>query len=166
MPDQAHIALGSNLGHREGHIAEAALRIDDLPGTRVEIISSLYETEPVGKTDQPRYVNAVLCVETDLEPPDLLVHLLAIERAMGRVRREAWGPRTIDLDLLLHGDHVISSDGLTLPHPRMGERHFVLVPLLEISPLAQNPATGRLWQEALDALPALPWGRRLEIGDD
>lgn len=165
MPEQVFIALGSNLGDRVGNVAEATLRIDNLPATRVLAVSSLYETSPVGKTDQPRFINAVLAAVTDLAPRDLLAHLLAIETLMGRTRGERWGPRLIDLDLLLHGDVILDEPGLTLPHPRMAERPFVLVPLTEIAPLARDPLTNRLWRDTLAALPAGDWGHRLTDDD-
>jgi 2-amino-4-hydroxy-6-hydroxymethyldihydropteridine diphosphokinase len=166
MPDVAHIALGSNLGHREGNIAEAALRIDNLPETRVDVLSSLYETAPVGKTDQPRFVNAVLQAETGLSPRELLRMLLGVEREMGRERLEPWGPRLIDLDLLLLGDHVIESEEITLPHPLMGKRHFVLFPLVEIAPGVRDPVSGRAWSDVMETLPDVDWGRRMEVDDE
>lgn len=161
MPETAHIALGSNLGHRQSNVAEGAMRVDALPRTSVTAISSLYETKPVGKTDQPRFVNAVIEVETNLDASDLMTHLLRIEQEMGRVREEINGPRVIDLDLLLLGGQVIESAHVTIPHPRMGERHFVLVPLLEVAPDVIDPATGKAWREALDTLPPTDWGEVL-----
>ena len=158
MPERAHIALGSNMGHREAMLAEATMRIDNLPDTDVTKISSLYETEPVGGVDQPMFLNAVAEAWTDLPPERLLAELLAIETAMGRVRTEPNGPRQIDLDLLVVGDETRETETLTLPHPRMSERHFVLVPLTEISPDLEHPQTGQPWIEILRALPAAEWG--------
>ena len=157
--DIAHIALGSNLGARETNIAEAVRKVDALPSTRVTAVSSLYETAPVGKTDQPLFVNAVLAAETELTPESLLRELLRIEAAMGRVRGEPLGPRVIDLDLLIQGEAVSETAELTLPHPRMKERHFVLVPLVEIAPEARDPLTAQPLHEILAALPAVDWGR-------
>jgi 2-amino-4-hydroxy-6-hydroxymethyldihydropteridine diphosphokinase len=161
MPEIAFIGLGANLGAREQSIAEAVRRIDELPATRVKRRSSLWETAPVGKTDQPSFVNAVAEVETDLSPQDLLDHLLAVETAMGRARRERWGPRVIDLDLLLHGDTVVETEKLTLPHPRMAERHFVLAPLVELAPDLLDPLTRRPWKDILADLPIIDWGHPL-----
>jgi 2-amino-4-hydroxy-6-hydroxymethyldihydropteridine diphosphokinase len=140
---RAFIALGSNLGDRLGNLQAA---VDGLAGTRgIDVVraSRVYETDPVGPP-QPDYLNAVVLVETSLSARELLEACLAIERAMGRERKERWGPRTIDLDLLLYGREDIHEPGLVVPHPRMHERGFVLAPLLE-----------------LEADPALPGGRRL-----
>jgi 2-amino-4-hydroxy-6-hydroxymethyldihydropteridine diphosphokinase len=129
----AYIGLGANLGDREGNLREALERLAELGPLRV---SSFRETDPVGVTDQPRFVNAVAELETDLSARDLLARLLEVERELGRDRsgEERWGPRTIDLDLLLYGDEVIDEPGLTVPHPRLAERRFVLEPLHELDP--------------------------------
>ena len=142
----AAIALGSNLaspwGDREANLREAVKRVAKL-GT-VRAVSSFYDTVPVGITDQPRFLNAAMLLETELEPLELMRSLLAIERAMGRDRASApaKGPRTIDLDLLLMGDVVLNNDELTLPHPAMVERRFVLEPLAEIAPQMVHPVSG------------------------
>jgi 2-amino-4-hydroxy-6-hydroxymethyldihydropteridine diphosphokinase len=130
----AYIGLGSNLGEREATLERALTEIDGLPGTRVSLVSSFHETKPVGVEDQPDFVNAVARVETSLEPRDLLDALLAIERGLGRNRavEQRWGPRTIDLDLLLYGDEAIAEPGLEVPHPRLLERAFVTDPLREV----------------------------------
>lgn len=140
---RAFIALGSNLGDRLANLQEAVDRLSRTPGVRVESTSRVYETDPVGPP-QPDYLNAVVSVETLLSARELLEACLAVERAMGRERGERWGPRTIDLDVLGYGREEIDEPGLVVPHPRMHERAFVLVPLLE-----------------LDADPALPGGRRV-----
>ncbi len=129
----AYIGLGANLGDREGSPNTALERLAELGPLRV---SSFRETDPVGVTEQPRFVNAVAELETDLSARDLLERLLEIERELGRdrTREERWGPRTIDLDLLLYGDEVIDEPGLTVPHPRLAERRFVLEPLHELAP--------------------------------
>lgn len=140
----AYVGVGSNLGDREATIRSAIARLGAHPGIRIVQCSALIETEPVGPP-QPRYLNGALAVETSLEPPWLLAELLRIERELGRVRDPAvrMGPRTLDLDLLLYGDRVIDEPGLTVPHPRMPERAFVLIPLAEIAPNAVNPRCGR-----------------------
>lgn len=129
----AYLSLGSNLGDRLGYLTRAAHALT-ASHTQLVAVSSVYETAPQGKTDQPAFLNAVVAVETALGPEALLAHLMAAERALGRVRTERWGPRTIDIDLLLFGDQQVSTPVLTVPHPRLHERAFVLVPLLEIAP--------------------------------
>ncbi len=127
------LGLGSNLGDREGNIAAAVARLAAWPGVSVEKVSSLYETAPVGYTDQPDFLNAVIAVVTTLGPRELLTACLAVERGLGRERSVRWGPRTVDIDVLFYDDVVLDSDELTLPHPRFHERCFVLVPLAEIA---------------------------------
>jgi 2-amino-4-hydroxy-6-hydroxymethyldihydropteridine diphosphokinase len=136
---RAYVGLGANLGDREATIRAA---VAALPG--VLAVSSLRETEPVGVTDQPRFLNGVAALETELSARDLLDTLLALERRLGRERRERWGPRTIDLDLLLFGEEAIDEPGLTVPHPRLHERRFALEPLAEIAPDALIPGRGRV----------------------
>ena len=131
---EAYVALGTNLGDRQAHLREALRQMAELPGVRFLRVSSVYETEPVGYTEQPAFLNMAAALAADMPPERLLDHLLGIERGMGRVRTIRWGPRTIDLDLLLYGDAVLRTEFLTLPHPRMAERAFVLVPLKEIWP--------------------------------
>lgn len=136
---RAYIGLGSNLGDREATIRAA---VAALPG--LVAVSSLQETDPVGKTDQPRFLNGVAAVETDLSAPELLQLLLSVERELGRERRERWGPRTIDLDLLLFGDETLDEPGLTVPHPALHERRFALEPLAELDPELLVPGRGRV----------------------
>jgi 2-amino-4-hydroxy-6-hydroxymethyldihydropteridine diphosphokinase len=131
---QALLALGSNLGDCAANLAEAIRRIEALPGTSVQSRSAIYSTPPWGKRDQPAFLNAVIAVETAFDPHALLTACLAIEAAMGRERRERWGPRLIDLDILTHGDAVIESEALTLPHPAITSRAFVLIPLRDVAP--------------------------------
>ena len=133
----AYIGLGSNLGDREATI-EAAIAA--LPG--VVAVSRLRETAPVGVLDQPPFLNGAAALATTLTPSELLGKLLAIERELGRERRERWGPRTIDLDLLLYGDAVVDEPGLTVPHPRLHERRFALEPLHELDPELVVPGRG------------------------
>jgi 2-amino-4-hydroxy-6-hydroxymethyldihydropteridine diphosphokinase len=143
MNATVYIALGSNLGDRRASIDAAVVRLDAVPGVRVTRRSSLYETAPVGgPAGQGSYLNAVAEVATTLAPDELLALLQAIEADLGRVRAERDGPRTIDLDILLHGDTVLESPRLTLPHPRLHERLFVLDPLAEIAPGVVHPTLG------------------------
>ncbi|HVV59710.1 MAG TPA: 2-amino-4-hydroxy-6-hydroxymethyldihydropteridine diphosphokinase [Gaiellaceae bacterium] len=142
----AYVALGSNLGDREAAIRRAA----ELIGARR--LSTIRETEPWGYADQPRFLNAVAEVETELGPRALLERLLAVERKLGRERTgPRYGPRTIDLDLLVHGDATVSEPGLEVPHPRLAERLFVLEPLAELAPALAIPGAGTV-QELLRGL--------------
>ena len=129
----AYLGLGSNLGDREALLARALERLTSPPGVWITALSSLYATAPVGPQDQPEFLNLAVEVTTSLAPQDLLAACQAIETALGRVRAERWGPRTIDLDLLLYGELRLAEPGLELPHPRMLERPFVLQPLAEIA---------------------------------
>lgn len=140
---RAFVALGANIGEPVQHLRAAVRDLDALPGTRVVARSSLYRSAPVGLLDQPDFINAVVAVDTTLAPLALLRHLLAVEAVHGRVRSIPNAPRTLDLDLLLHGDCVQVDTELTLPHPRMHERAFVLLPLLEIAPDLHLPGLGR-----------------------
>ena len=152
----AYVALGSNLGDREAHLRAALRVIASLPRTRLGAASPLMETEPVGGPPQGAYLNAAAALETALGARELLGHLLAIERSRGRerTREQRWGPRTLDLDLLLYGDLVLSEPGLTIPHPRLHERRFVLEPLACLAPGAVIPTLGISVAEALHALEA------------
>lgn len=134
---RAAIGLGSNLGDRARHIADAVGSLS--AACTLVRVSSLYETAPVGGPKQGPYLNAVAVVETDLPVDELLDMCLEIEREQGRERRERWGPRTLDLDVLLYGDQTVTAENLTVPHPRMIERRFVLEPLLEVWPDAALP---------------------------
>ena len=134
----AYVALGSNLGDREENLRNALKHLEENE-VRVVKVSTFIETEPYGVTDQPGFVNAVCRVETELEPLELLRLLLKIEQEMGRVRIRRWGERNIDLDLLLYEDACVVSDELTLPHPDMQNRDFVLLPLAEIAGEVLHP---------------------------
>jgi 2-amino-4-hydroxy-6-hydroxymethyldihydropteridine diphosphokinase len=149
---RAFVGLGSNLGDRESYLRRALELLRAEPGIDVVAVSSVRETEPVDYLDQPRFLNAAALVETDLAPRALLGRLLAVELALGR-RREGvrFGPRTIDLDLLLYGDESVEESGLVVPHPRLTERRFVLEPLYELDPDLVVPGRGRV----LDLLSAL-----------
>jgi 2-amino-4-hydroxy-6-hydroxymethyldihydropteridine diphosphokinase len=134
---RAYVGVGANLGDRERTIRAA---IAALPG--VVAVSSLRETEPVGVRGQPPFLNGAVALDTAMTASELLDALLAIERALGRERRERWGPRTIDLDLLLFGDEVSDGPGLMVPHPRLHERRFALEPLAELDPELAIPGRG------------------------
>jgi len=138
----AYVALGANLGDPLATIAAAIAALADMPATRLLTASSLYRTAPVGLKHQPDFINAVVALETGLTPQDLLEALFAIEAQFGRSRSVPNAPRTLDLDLLLYGDATLAAPRLTLPHPRMHQRAFVLVPLLEIAPACGIPGLG------------------------
>ena len=139
----ATIGLGANLNDPAAQVEYALAELDRLPATRLLARSSLYASAPVGYVDQPDFINAVAQVETSLAPRALLAALLDIEHRHGRERSFRNAPRTLDLDLLLYGDAHFHEEGLTLPHPRMHERAFVLLPLLEIAPATAIPGRGR-----------------------
>jgi 2-amino-4-hydroxy-6-hydroxymethyldihydropteridine diphosphokinase len=140
----AYIGLGSNLDNPRSQIRQALVQLDSIPGTHVIARSSLYRTTPVGILEQPDFINAVASVQTTLKAQALLAGLLAIENRHGRKRTIRNAPRTLDLDLLLYGEEVFDREGLTLPHPRLHERAFVLAPLAEIAPGAIVPGRGRV----------------------
>ena len=139
----AYIGLGSNLGDRKATLSRALELLAAEPGIEVTKVSVFRETAPVGLLDQPRFLNAAARIQTELAPRELLDRLLAVERALGRTRTGTrFGPRTIDLDLLLYGDSMLSEPGLTVPHPRLRERVFVLEPLAELDPGLVIPGLG------------------------
>lgn len=161
MMRRVYIGLGSNLGDREFLIRKAVESLRLLPQTNVSRVSSLYDTDPVGETDQPPFLNAVAWIETELLPRDLLWQMLLIERRMGRVRSRRWGPRPIDLDLLFYDDEVIEEPDLQVPHPEAHRRAFVLLPLLELDPNFRHPVTGETVRRMIQKLPPNPPVRKL-----
>jgi 2-amino-4-hydroxy-6-hydroxymethyldihydropteridine diphosphokinase len=154
---RAFVGAGANLGDRAQTIAQAIERLGQTKGVRVVRVSSLLENPAVGgPEDSPAYLNAVIEITTTLGGHELLHRLLDIERELGRLRRQRWEPRTIDLDLLLYGERVISSDELVVPHPLMHERRFVLAPLAEIAPDVVHPTLQMSARGLLDALDRPP----------
>ena len=160
----AYVGIGSNLGDSANTVRAAIAGLAGLPGTRLLRASRLYRTPAWGMTAQPDFINAVAMIETRMSPSDLLAAMLRIERDAGRERREdgsdRWGPRTLDLDLLLYGEQVIDEPGLRVPHPHLHERGFVLLPLVEIAPAVAIPGVGpardALAQVAIGDIHALP----------
>ena len=147
MTEKAYIGVGSNLGDKVANCRAAVEKVDSLPGCSVRARSGLYRTEPVDVEDQDWYVNGVIRVDTDLPARDLLMELLAIEASMGRVRKQKWEARIIDLDILLYGNYRIKEEDLIIPHPLMHSRRFVLVPLNQLDPDLMHPVSGRtIWQ--------------------
>ena len=139
MPHTAFIAIGSNMESPAANCRQAMDRLADLPGMTLLARSSLYRSEPFGKTDQDWFVNAVVRIDTSLSPEELLKTCLSIEQEMGRTRSEKWGPRIIDLDILFYDDLILKLEGLEIPHPGIPERSFVLVPMNEIAPDCIHP---------------------------
>lgn len=137
-----YLALGSNLGDRVDYLRRAIEALSRSPHVRVTAISSVYETKPVGLLDQPDYLNMVMQIETTLSPQNLLAETQQIERTLYRRRDIRWGPRTLDIDILIYGEVVVKLPQLTIPHPRMHERAFVLMPLNDLAPDLQVPNSG------------------------
>jgi len=139
----AYVGIGSNLGERRTTIRDALALLAADPELEVEAVSAIRETDPVGVVDQPLFLNAAVRLTTGIAPRSLLERLLAVEQQLGRVRTgERYGPRTIDLDLLLYGDEIVDEPGLRVPHPRLAERRFVLEPLAELDPSLVVPGLG------------------------
>ena len=153
---KAFIGLGSNLGEREAMIRQALEAITRLPGTQLLRASSLYDPEPQGEVDQPNFLTAVAQIDTELTARQLLWNMLLIEKRLGRVRTQRWGPRTIDLDLLLYGNLIVEEPDLVVPHPELTRRSFVLVPLVELDPLLVHPGTGETLLSHLSRLNTRP----------
>lgn len=149
----AYIALGTNLEPRKEHLEKALQLFQDMPDLQVKQISSLYESKPVGYLDQPDFLNLVFEAETDLSPLALLDACQGVENELGRIRTIRFGPRTLDADIVLFGDAVIAGERLTVPHPRMQERTFVLLPLQELAPDLVVPKLQKTVAELAAALP-------------
>ena len=159
MESNVFLGLGSNQGDRDLYILRAIAEIGKLPSSRITAVSSFYETEPVGQIEQPDFLNAVIRLETPLAPQELLNELKRIETAvLGRTAALRWGPRRIDLDILLYGDLVMDTPELTIPHPRLHERRFALQPLAEIAPETVHPV---MRQTITRLLADLPTGQRV-----
>jgi 2-amino-4-hydroxy-6-hydroxymethyldihydropteridine diphosphokinase len=150
----AYIGIGSNLGEKVENCRRAIEAIGSDARNRVVGCSRLFRTEPVGKKDQEWFINGVAAVETTMSPRELLEFLLSIEKEMGRARIERWGPRIIDLDILFYGDRVLNEEGLQIPHPRLHERRFVMVPLKDIAPDLVHPIFQRTVSQILGELNA------------
>jgi 2-amino-4-hydroxy-6-hydroxymethyldihydropteridine diphosphokinase len=147
----AYVGLGANLGPREITLLRAVDLLAETEGVEVRAVSQLRETEPVGVVEQPLFLNGAVALDTSLSPRELLDRLLEIERGLGRVRDVRWGPRVVDLDLLVYGDLQVDEPGLRVPHPRLHERRFVLEPLAELDPDLEIPGYGPM-SELLAAL--------------
>ncbi len=147
-----YIALGGNLGDVPAHFDSARNSIGQLQQTHVSTSSLLYRTPPLGPPGQADYYNAVMSIESALEPLDLLDHLQQIEAQHGRIRAEHWGPRTLDLDIIAMGDDIINTNRLSVPHPHMHSRQFVLRPLCDIAPNWQHPHLGKTARALLNTL--------------
>ena len=148
---EAVLGLGANLGERTARMRDALSALAVHPAVRLRAVSPLYETAPWGMTDQPAFLNAAALVETNLPPRALLDAILSVEAALGRDRREKWGPRTIDIDILTYGDGTVAEPDLVIPHPHLHERAFALAPLLDVAPHAiVNGRPAADWLAALD----------------
>ena len=153
MKKLVYLSLGSNLGDREKYLREATSRLGEL-GV-IKQVSAFYETQPVEvKGEQPWFLNCALAMETELMPLEFLSRMLAVEKSMGRIRTEPKGPRTIDIDIVFFGNDVLDTPELTVPHPAMHQRRFVLAPLAEIAPAFVHPVLKQTVRELLDSLPA------------
>ena len=150
MKKNVYVGLGSNMGDKEGNIRAALGMMAEIPGVNISGVAPLYKTAPVGMEQQAWFINTVAEVFTGLEPLALLRRLQDIENRLGRLRTVRWGPRVIDLDLLLYGTDTIDMPGLKVPHPRLGERAFVLVPLAWLNPGLVLPGRGRVAELAAE----------------
>jgi 2-amino-4-hydroxy-6-hydroxymethyldihydropteridine diphosphokinase len=159
----AYLGLGANLGDRLEQLKQAVELLNHTKGICVKRISSVYETSPVGFLEQPDFYNLVIEIQTTLTPAELLRHALKIEKKLHRIREVRWGPRTMDIDLLLYDERIIEQEKLTVPHPRMTERAFVLIPLREIAGNLRIPGTDATLDELIARLSKEQLVRKLEI---
>ena len=143
MQNDSYLSIGSNMGNRSENCRKALRALDEIDEVKVLSFSSLYETRPVGYEKQPNFINMAVKIETALPPQELLLQLKEIEKRLGRENSFRWGPRIIDLDILFYADKIVTTPTLSIPHPRMTERGFVLIPLLEIGAEVRHPLTGR-----------------------
>ncbi|SES43320.1 2-amino-4-hydroxy-6-hydroxymethyldihydropteridinediphosphokinase [Psychrobacillus sp. OK032] len=150
--NRAYISLGSNIGNRLHFLQQAVFLLQGAKDVKVRQVSSVYETDPVGYVDQDAFLNIVVELETSLTPHELLQTCNEIEAELGRTREIHWGPRTVDLDILLYNEESMKTENLIIPHPRMTERGFVLIPLVEINPDLREPITNRSIMEFAHAL--------------
>ena len=155
------LGLGSNLGNRSAHVSEAVLHLEEMGILTIQC-SSLYETQPVEVTDQPDFINLASEVQTQLKAEILLETCLLVERKMGRLRREPKGPRIVDIDILFYGQEIWHSRQLSIPHPAIAQRRFVLVPMVEIAPDFQDPVSGFTMKSLLEHCPDHSSVRRLQ----
>lgn len=155
-----YVGLGSNLGDREKLLNQAIARIGENPLITISRVSSVFETEPWGREDQPEFLNQVIEINTEMQPQQLLEFLQQVEKTLGRERRERWTARSMDLDLLIFGDRIIDSKQLTLPHPELRNRRFVLEPLAELAPELKVPKTGKTVSELLALCTDAHWVKK------
>ena len=152
MTETVYLALGSNIGDRIKHLREGLSALKNSPNFKLETCSNIYETSPIGEVVQPRFLNAVCKGHWKGPPSQLLLDVQKIEHVCGRQRQIHWGPRTLDIDLLLFGDRVINTEKLTVPHPFMTERDFVLIPLCQIEPELKHPCSEQPFNLFLDSI--------------
>ena len=164
MPKLVYLSLGSNVGDRDAQLRDALDRLSVIG--HVVAVSSVYETEPVEFTEQPWFLNCAVAIETDKTPQQLMTAILSIEEEMGRRRVQKKGPRSIDIDILLFGDTIMESTELTIPHPALHQRRFVLEPLAEIAPEVSHPVLKKTIRELRDAIPEGQVVRRSELAND
>lgn len=153
MDNTVYLSLGSNIENREAHLKDAVALLESYKDIHILAISSIYETDPVGYIEQGNFLNIVIKIETSFSAEKLLQKCLYTEERLGRIREFKWGPRTIDLDILLYNNENIESENLIIPHPRMHERAFVLIPLIEIEPNIKIPTVTTPLTQILDEIP-------------
>ncbi len=151
--NSAYIGLGTNLGDRESYLMNAIEELSSHPSNRITAVSSIYETDPWGYEEQGKFLNMVICLQTELSPQDLLACCMYVEKKLGRKREIRWGPRTIDLDILLYNQENIVTENLVIPHPRIMERAFVAIPLVELDKDITLPNMDKPVREVMDDIP-------------